>query len=92
MKVKCNWCEWQGEESEIAFDEVDDTIEVCPKCHKSEHLMNIENKYAEEDLECALEDLAYWTAQNLDDPVPLIFRNDQIQKKYYELVKAYRDE
>lgn len=43
-----------------------------------------------EDLECALEDMAYWTAQNLDDPVPLIFRNDKIQEQYYELVKEFR--
>lgn len=49
------------------------------------------NKYAEEDLECALEDMAYWVAQNLDDPVPLIFRNDQVQEKFYKLVKEYRD-
>ena len=47
------------------------------------------NKYAEEDLECALEDMAYWVAQNLDDTVPLIFRNDQVQEKFYKLVKEY---
>ena len=50
------------------------------------------NKYAEEDLECALEDMAYWVAQNLDDPVPLIFRNDQIQEKFYKLVKEYKQQ
>ena len=52
----------------------------------------MQNKYAEEDLQCALEDMAYWTAQNLDDPVPLIFRNDQIQEKYCKLVKEFRSE
>ena len=50
------------------------------------------NNYAEEDLECALEDMAYWVAQNLDDPVPLIFRNDQIQEKFYKLVKEYKQQ
>ena len=49
-------------------------------------------EYAEEDLQCALEDMAYWTAQNLDDPVPLIFRNDQIQEQYCKLVKEFRSE
>ena len=48
-------------------------------------------EYAEEDLQCALEDIAYWTAQNLDK-VPLIFRNDQIQEQYYKLVKEFRSE
>lgn len=48
-------------------------------------------EFAEEDLRCALEDMAYWTAQNLDDPAPLIFRNDQIQEKFYKLVKEYRN-
>lgn len=52
----------------------------------------MQSKYAEEDLQCALEDMAYWTAQNLDDPVPLIFRNDQIQEKFYKLVKEFRSE
>ena len=49
-------------------------------------------EYAEEDLQCALEDMAYWTAQNLDDPVPLIFRNDQIQEVFCKLVKEFRSE
>lgn len=50
------------------------------------------NKYAEEDLECALEDMAYWVTQNLDGPVPLIFRNDQVQEKFYKLVKEYKQD
>lgn len=49
-------------------------------------------EYAEEDLRCALEDIAYWTAQNLDEPVPLIFRNDKVQEQYYKLVKEFRSE
>lgn len=49
-------------------------------------------EYAEEDLQCALEDMAYWTAQNLDEPVPMIFRNDKIQEQFYNLVKEFRSE
>lgn len=49
-------------------------------------------EYAEEDLQCALEDMAYWVAQNLDNPVPLIFRNDQVQAVFYKLVKEFRSE
>lgn len=49
--------------------------------------------YAEEDLQCALEDIAYWTAKNLDNRVPpMIFRNDQVQEQYCKLVKEFRDE
>lgn len=49
-------------------------------------------EFAEEDLRCALEDVAYWVAQNLDNPVPMIFRNDQVQATFYKLVKEFRDE
>lgn len=50
-------------------------------------------EYAEEDLQCALEDIAYWTAKNLDNRVPpMIFRNDQIQEQYCKLVKEFRSE
>lgn len=49
-------------------------------------------EFAEEDLQCALEDVAYWVAQNLDNPVPMIFRNDQVQATFYKLVKEFRDE
>jgi len=45
----------------------------------------------QEDLECALEDMAYWTAQNMQS-VPMIFRNDQIQEQYCKLVKEFRSE
>lgn len=47
--------------------------------------------YVQEDLDCALEDLSYWVAKNLDK-VPMIFRNDQIQNKFYTLVKEFSDE
>lgn len=50
------------------------------------------NEYAEEDLQCALEDMAYWTAKNLDNRVPMIFRNDQVQEQYCKLVKEFRSE
>lgn len=46
----------------------------------------------QEDLQCALEDIAYWVAQNLDDQVPMIFRNDQVQEQYCKLVKEFRSE
>ena len=48
-------------------------------------------EYAEEDLQCALEDIAYWTAQNMQS-VPIIFRNDQIQEQYCKLVNEFRSE
>lgn len=45
----------------------------------------------QEDLQCALEDMAYWTAKNLDNRVPpMIFRNDQVQEQYCKLVKEFR--
>lgn len=50
----------------------------------------MDSKYAEENLQCAMEDMAYWVAQNLDEPVPLIFRNDKIQELFYKLVKEFR--
>ena len=50
------------------------------------------DKYAVEDLECAIEDIAWWVKENLDEPVPLIFRNDKIQEKFYKLVKEYRND
>lgn len=49
-------------------------------------------EFAEEDLQCALEDMAYWVAQNLDDPVPLIFRNDEIQGAFHKLVGEFKSE
>lgn len=49
-------------------------------------------EYVEEDLQCALEDMAYWVAQNLDGPVPLIFRNDEVQGEFYKLVEEFKSE
>lgn len=49
-------------------------------------------KYADEDLVCAIEDIAYWVANNLDEPVPLVFRNDQIQERFDKLIHEYRHE
>lgn len=49
------------------------------------------NKYAEEDLECALEDMAWYVAEQFDD-TPCIFRNDQIQEKFYKLVQEYKQQ
>lgn len=46
--------------------------------------------YAEEDLECLIEDIAYWIANNLDDKIPMISRNDQIQEKIYKYTKEYK--
>lgn len=46
--------------------------------------------YAKEDLECLIEDIAYWIANNLDDPIPMISRNDRIQNKIYKYTKEYR--
>lgn len=65
------------------YDEADDAEPL--------HTIKLHESYADEDLECALEDMAYWVAQNLNDPVPLIFRNDQVQEKFYKLVKEYKD-
>ena len=45
----------------------------------------------QEDLQCALEDMAYWTAKNMHS-VPMIFRNDQVQEQYCKLVKEFRSE
>ena len=47
-------------------------------------------KYASEDLVCAIEDIAYWVANNLDDPVPLVFRNLKIQERFDKLIHEYR--
>lgn len=46
--------------------------------------------YAREDLECLIEDIAYWIANNLDDPIPMISRNDRIQNKIYKYTKEYK--
>ena len=39
MKVRCNWCDWVGDENEIAVDEND--TEHCPQCSREGFLMDI---------------------------------------------------
>lgn len=51
---------------------------------------NSAKKYAEEDLECLIEDIAYWIANNIDGQIPMISRNDQIQNKIYKYTKEYK--
>jgi len=48
-------------------------------------------KYASENLQVAIEDLAWWIKENLDG-CPMIFRNDQLQAALYKQVEEYRDE
>lgn len=52
---------------------------------------NVEVSYADEDLECAIEDLAWWIKENLDG-TPLIFRNLKLQEKLYKQVEEFRNE
>ena len=66
------------------YDEFDDAEPL--------HTIELHESYADEDLRCALEDIAYWVAQNLDEPVPLIFRNLKIQEKFYKLVEEYKQQ
>lgn len=65
------------------YDEFDDAEPL--------HTIKLHESYADEDLECALEDMAYWVAQNLDE-TPLIFRNLKIQEKFYKLVEEYKQQ
>lgn len=51
---------------------------------------NSTKDYAEEDLECLIEDIAYWIANNIDGQIPMISRNDQIQNKIYKYTKEYK--
>ena len=51
---------------------------------------NSTKDYAEEDLECLIEDIAHWIANNLDGQIPMISRNDQIQNKIYKYTKEYK--
>ncbi len=54
------------------------------------HEIRLEASYTKEDLECALEDMAWYVAEQFDD-TPCIFRNDQVQEKFYKLVKEYKE-
>lgn len=51
----------------------------------------IETSYADEDLEYAIEDLAWWIKENLDG-TPLIFRNLKLQEQLYKQVEEFRNE
>lgn len=51
---------------------------------------NSTKSYAEEDLGCLIEDIAYWIANNIDGQIPMISRNDQIQNKIYKYTKEYK--
>lgn len=51
---------------------------------------NSTKSYEEEDLECLIEDIAYWIANNIDGRIPMISRNDQIQNKIYKYTKEYK--
>lgn len=46
MKVRCNWCEWVGNENDLI---VIDDIEYCPNCGHSGMLMDIEDEENEEE-------------------------------------------
>lgn len=53
--------------------------------------MNDKADQLQEDLYCAVEDLAWWIKENLDG-TPLIFRNLHLQARLYEMVKEFRNE
>lgn len=65
------------------YDEADDAEPL--------HTIKLHESYADEDLECALEDMAWYVAEQFDD-TPCIFRNDQIQEKFYKLVQEYKQQ
>lgn len=54
------------------------------------HEIRLETSYAKEDLQCVIEDLAWWIKENLDD-CPLIFRNLKIQEQLYKTVDEYKE-
>jgi hypothetical protein len=37
-RIKCNHCEWQGDEEDV---DIKDEIESCPQCKKSDALMDV---------------------------------------------------
>lgn len=61
-----------------------------PRDEKPLYEFRLKQSYADEDLEVAIEDLAWWIRNNLDDPVPLIFRNQKLQEKLYKQVQEYK--
>lgn len=62
-----------------------------PRDEKPLYEFRLKQSYADEDLECVIEDLAWWVKENLDG-TPLIFRNLKLQEKLYKTVEEYRDE
>lgn len=64
--------------------------EVYKEIERSEETEKDWKRWTEEDLQCALEDMAKWAADNCSD-VPMIFRNDTIQKNFYCMTKEYKD-
>lgn len=59
-------------------------IEEIPK-------RNTKAEMLEEDLQCVIEDLAWWIKENLDG-CPVVFRNDQLQEKLYKTYNEYMEE
>lgn len=49
MKIRCNHCEWKGDEDELILSEADETqdtslnTELCPNCKRGDALMDIES-------------------------------------------------
>lgn len=39
MRVRCNWCEWEGNEDELKI--IDYELEVCPVCGRHDCLMDL---------------------------------------------------
>ena len=46
MKVRCNWCEWVGNENELI---VIDEVEYCPHCGTKGALMDLDDEEGDEE-------------------------------------------
>jgi len=47
MRIKCNNCEWEGDEKELVMlpnRDDGDLAEHCPSCHREDCLMDMENQ------------------------------------------------
>lgn len=44
----------------------------------------------EQRLKNAIEDLAEWVVDNLDDPTPLVFKDEEAQELLEKIVKEWR--
>jgi len=42
QKVRCNWCDWTGQEPDLVLE---DEEEFCPQCKNSGFIMDIDEKY-----------------------------------------------